>query len=151
MDPVTIVAAAVAAGAAAGVTDTAKAAVTDAYAALKNLITGKYRGVDLTQVENEPDSEAHRDSLATDLIAHGADDDDELLTAALHLVDMVQQDAPTVGSVIGVDLERVEAVGLRIADVRSQSTGVRVRDGRFEGDIDIRNVRAGVDDPSHPA
>jgi len=151
MDPVTIAVAAIAAGAAAGVTDTAKLAVTDAYAALKNLISGRYPGVDLTPVEDEPDSAANRDLLAGDLTTHGAGDDEELLTAALHLVDVVKETSPTGSSAIGVDLEQVEAAGLRITDIRSQSAGVRVRDGRFDGDIDIRNVRAGVDDPSHPA
>ncbi|MGW4717847.1 hypothetical protein [Nocardia sp. NPDC004260] len=64
MDPATLVATAVAVGAAAGLTDTAKQSVTDAYAALKGLLTRRYRDVDLAQVEADPDAAAEREALA---------------------------------------------------------------------------------------
>ncbi|WP_433521625.1 hypothetical protein ACQPZ2_30570 [Nocardia pseudovaccinii] len=150
MDPVTIIVTAIAAGAAAGFTDTAKQVIADSYSALKGLISGRYQNVDLRPVEAKPDSAAKRASLAEDLTDAGADADDELLTAAQELIHLVRTNNAGTGHAIGVDLERVEAAALRISDVRSQSSGVKVRDGSFSGDIDIRNIRAGSGEEPHP-
>ncbi|WP_280251860.1 hypothetical protein [Nocardia abscessus] len=147
MDPVTIVATAVAIGAAAGLTDTAKQSVTDAYGALKGLLTRRYRDVDLAQVEAAPDSAAERESLAGALNAHGAAEDHELLAAAGELIEAAVR--ADVGAA-GVDLAMVEAAALRISRVTSTGTGVRVHGGRFSGDIHIEDIDAGAGDTSHP-
>ncbi|MBF6222090.1 hypothetical protein IU479_28775 [Nocardia abscessus] len=153
MDPVTIVATAVAIGAAAGLTDTAKQSVTDAYGALKGLLTRRYRDVDLAQVEAAPDSAAQRESLAGALDAHGAAEDHELLAAARELIETAVR--ADVGAA-GVDLAMVEAAALRISRVTATGTGVRVHGGRFSGDIHIEDIEAGAGagagagDTSHP-
>ncbi|MGY1900582.1 hypothetical protein [Nocardia gipuzkoensis] len=147
MDPVTIVATAVAIGAAAGLTDTAKQSVTDAYGALKGLLTRRYRDVDLAQVEGAPDSAAERESLAGALDAHGAAEDHELLVAARKLIEAAVR--ADVGAA-GVDLAMVEAAALRISRVTATGTGVRVHGGRFSGDIHIEDIDAGAGDTSHP-
>ncbi|WP_194834859.1 hypothetical protein [Nocardia sp. XZ_19_369] len=149
MDPVTIIAAAIAVGAAAGVSDTTKQSVTDAYTALKGLLARRYRDVDLTQVETTPDSPAERESLADLLHARGAAEDDELLAAARDLVAAVRAGA-AVDGIVGVDLAAVEAAALRISHVTATGTGVRVRGGRFSGDIDIANIDARHGDSTHP-
>ncbi|WP_327110622.1 hypothetical protein OHB12_22885 [Nocardia sp. NBC_01730] len=151
MDPVTIITTAVAVGTAAGVTDTAKQSVADAYSALKSLITRRYRGVDLRQVENMPESTAERESLAQALSERGAADDHELVAAARDLITAVRTGSEGAGAVVGVDLEMVEAAALRISGVSSQGIGVRVRGGHFSGDIDIHNIVAGPGEPPHPA
>lgn len=152
MEPLTtVVATAIAVGAAAGLTDTAKQAISDAYNGLKRLITGKYRDVDLGPVEKKPDSTAKRDSLAEDLEEAGAGQDHELLAAAQTLIAAVRAHANDAAAAIGVDLERVEAAALRIGSVESAGTGVRVKDGKFHGDIDIDQVRAGPRGPNNPS
>ncbi|MGW0250173.1 hypothetical protein ACWDYH_26470 [Nocardia goodfellowii] len=146
MEPVTVIVAAIAAGAGAGVTQTVSQAVTDAYTALKNLLTGRYRDVDVAPLERKPDSAAKRESLAEDLSAAGADQDRQLLAAARAVITAVREHAPGTGPAIGVDLQRVEAAALRIGSVESSGTGVRAVDAKFHGDIEIQRVRAGQQD-----
>ncbi|KAA8889001.1 hypothetical protein F3087_08380 [Nocardia colli] len=150
MDPVTIVATAVAVGAAAGVTDTAKQSVSDAYAALKRLLGSRFRGVDVGAVEDAPESADAREALADELAAQGAGADTELLAAAEALIGLARVQAAEVVAVVGVDLSQFEANSLRIADVASSGSGVRVRDAQLAGDIDISNVRAGQGESPHP-
>jgi hypothetical protein len=54
------------------------------------------------------------------------------------------------GVAVGVDLERVSAAALRIREVESTGTGVRVVGGTFEGDIEIGSVKAGRPEPQDP-
>jgi len=152
VDPITLVVSAVALGAAAGLKDTAAAAVTDAYAALKGLITQRYRDVDVTPVEKKPESEAKRDSLHEDLTEADAGADEELFAAARRVVDQVRAHDDVTGSALGIDLERVQAEFLRVHRVESDGTGVRVRDGTFRGGIEIDDVRAvhGQGGPDRP-
>lgn len=142
-----IVADAVAAGAAAGLKDTAKLAVKDAYKQLKNLVTGRYGQVDMTAVEQRPASEHRRSELAEDLTAAGAGGDTELLAAAQALLAAVRAHEAAAGVAVGVDLERVQAAALRVREVESTGTAIRVVDGRFDGDIDLGSIRAGRQDP----
>ncbi|MFB8001522.1 hypothetical protein [Nocardia sp. NPDC056000] len=151
MEPLTtIVATAVAVGAAAGLKDSAKQAVVDAYSGLKGLITSRYRGVDLGTVETKPESLSKRESLAEDLDDAGAGEDLELLAAAQGLIAIVRANAPQTGPAVGVDLARVEAEALRISDVEASGTGVQAVDSTFHGNIDINNVRAGIQGPLDP-
>ncbi|MBF6341705.1 hypothetical protein IU450_38380 [Nocardia abscessus] len=144
-DPVTLtVAAALAIGAAADRADTGNVALADAYLALKRLVTRRYRGVDLEIVEHRPESESRRAVLAEELADHGAGDDHELRSAALLLIETARQSSDKLGAAVGVDLEQVVAAGLPIADIEPTSTGVRFSDGRFSGDIQIHNIRAGT-------
>jgi hypothetical protein len=80
VDPViTPIAAAIAAGAAAGLKDDATQAVRDAFGALKSFLGGKYPKVDLGPLEAKPDSHAKQMSLAEDLADTKADRDSEVL------------------------------------------------------------------------
>ncbi|WP_280493233.1 hypothetical protein [Nocardia asiatica] len=144
-DPVTVtVAAALAIGAAAGRTDTGNVALTDAYQALKRQVAKRYRGVDLKIVENRPESESRRAVLAEELADHGAGEDDELRSAAILLIEIARQSSDKLSAALGVDLEQVIAAGLHIDHIESVGTGVRISDGRFSGDIQIHNIRAGT-------
>ncbi|MFI7000058.1 hypothetical protein [Nocardia sp. NPDC050175] len=146
----TIVATAVAVGAAAGVTDTAKQSVADAYAALKKLLGSRFRGVDVGAVEDAPESIDAREALAGELEARGAGADAELLAAAEELIGLARATAAEAVAVVGVDLAQFEGGALRITDVVSSGDGVRVRDAQLAGDIDISNVRAGQGESPHP-
>lgn len=143
MDPVTIVVAAIALGAQEGIRDTVASVVKDTYAGLKRLISDRYKGIDPTAVENKPSSEAKRASLEEDLKDAGAESDGELLAAAKALIDAVRADNPQAGAAIGVDLEQIEAEAIRIQNVLSAGGGVRVRDAKVSGPIDISDVRSG--------
>ncbi|MFQ6395713.1 hypothetical protein ACLMAJ_19885 [Nocardia sp. KC 131] len=145
-----IVAEAVAVGAAAGLSDTAEQAIADAYQQFKAVVTGRYTGVDVAAVEQRPSSQHRRQELAEDLTAAGAERDTELLAAARALLAVVRAHEAQAGAAAGVDLERVEATALRIAEVSSTGTGVRVVDGSFAGDIEIGRVRTGRQDPPDP-
>jgi hypothetical protein len=143
MEPVTIIVTALATGAAAAAKSTVETAVKDAYAAFKALVRRKYGAVDVTPIEAKPESEARRSVVAEDLQGAGAERDAELLQAAQALIELIRSRAPETGPAIGVDLERVSASALRIREVESEGTGVRVRDAQIAGDIDIGTVRAG--------
>lgn len=147
VDPLTIVVAAIALGAQEGVRETVAAAVKDTYAGLKRLITDRYKGVDPTAVENKPSSDAKRASLQEDLKDAGAEQDADLLAAAKAVIEAVRADNPQAGDLIGVDLERIEAEALRIQNVQSTGGGVRVRDAKVSGPIDISGVSSGQTGP----
>jgi hypothetical protein len=147
VDPVTLIVSALALGASAGLQSMASTAVSDAYSALKRIFDRRYGDIDVSPVERRPESAAKRDSVAEDLAAAGAGTDAELLAAARQLIEQVDSHVPDVARAIGVDLERVRAAALRVTDVDSAGTGVRVRDSEFGGDIDISGVRAGPDRP----
>lgn len=143
MDPITIIVASLAMGAAAGLKDTAADAVKDAYGALKGFLARKYSKVNVESIEEKPESEARRSVVAEDLAAAGAEADEELRALAEKLVETLRTHAPEVGAVVGVDLEHVSADFLRLRDIASTGTGVHVKEGEFRGGIDIEGVRAG--------
>lgn len=145
--PLTIVVAAIALGAQEGVRETVAAAVKDTYAGLKRVITDRYKGVDPSAVENKPSSDAKRASLQEDLKDAGAEQDADLLAAAKAVIEAVRADNPQAGDLIGVDLERIEAEALRIQNVQSTGGGVRVRDAKVSGPIDISGVSSGQTGP----
>ncbi|MDL9947086.1 hypothetical protein QSJ19_16115 [Gordonia sp. ABSL11-1] len=97
MEPVTMVAAAVAIGASEGARDTTKKVISDAYTALRNWITNKYVSVsaEISGLEAEPDEELRRALLAKKLAAAGASEDTELLELAQMLLETVEQQEPS--------------------------------------------------------
>ncbi|MFE3027994.1 hypothetical protein [Nocardia tengchongensis] len=145
-----IVAEALAVGAVAGVQDSAKAAVVEAYQRLKGLVTGRYGQVDVTPVEQRPESQHRRDEFAEDLQAAGAGQDTDLLAAAQALLAAVRAHEAAAGAAVGVDLERVQAAALRIREVDAVGTGVRAIDVSIDGAIEIESIRAGSQDLQHP-
>jgi hypothetical protein len=138
---------ALAAGAAAGLKPAAEQAVRDAYAGIKRLIQDRYAQIELAPLEQKPESEAKRASLTEDLEEAGAGNDEELLAQARALVAVVEQHDAAAAAAVGVDLEKIKAGFLRIGSVDAEGTGVRVKEGEFEGGIDIGDVRAGKAGP----
>ncbi|WP_433191931.1 hypothetical protein ACQP1G_24615 [Nocardia sp. CA-107356] len=120
LHPVTMVAAAIAAGAAAGTTDTAKQVVADAYRSVKELIARRFRSVDVGVVEQQPQSPARRAVLAEELSHADAGADEELAAAARQLLLMVYQHAPEVTDAVGVQVRRVSATELEISACTSR-------------------------------
>lgn len=88
MEPISLIIAALAAGAAAGAGDTAGQAVRDAYAALKSLLRRRVSD-DAGQTvlaQHESDPEVWRKPLEQQLIASGAPDDEAVVEAARRLL-----------------------------------------------------------------
>lgn len=146
MDPVTIVAAAVAIGASDGVRETAKTAITDAYASLRNWLTSKYSGVtaEVAGLEEEPDEDLRRALLAKKLATAGANDDSELYELARALLILVEQQEPTVPATVGVTLRRTSVGGdIEIADIAVEGgSGVIAEDVTADGSLRVRGVSA---------
>jgi hypothetical protein len=91
MDPVTLIVAALAAGAVVGVQDTASAMVKDAYASLKALVKkrlGGGPGADLVLARHEQDPRAERAQLMAELARAGAGDDPDLIAAAKAVLEL---------------------------------------------------------------
>ena len=88
MEPVTMaILAAIAAGATAGVTDTAKKAIGDAYAGLKTLLKHKLGGDSkiveaVEKLESDPESAGWKETVGKEAARAGANQDQALIAAA---------------------------------------------------------------------
>lgn len=155
MEPVMLIAAAVAAGAAAGAGDTAKQVVVDAYAALKNLITRRYGVVEaeVVGVEFEPEEPLRRQLLAKRLSKTGAGDDEELQAAAQELLRIIKEQAPAVATAVGVRLTRAAVGGdIEISDLEvTEGTGFEGTDITAGGSLKLSGGRVGRADPDPSA
>jgi hypothetical protein len=138
-----MIVAAIAMGASEGLRSTAAEAIKDAYAGLKGFLARKYPKVGVDSIEEKPGSEARRSVVAEDLAEAGAQDDPELIALVGKLVEALREHAPDAGAAVGVDLANVSAEFLRLRDITSSGTGVRLKEGEFRGGIDIEGVRAG--------
>jgi hypothetical protein len=85
-----------------------------------------------------------------DLTKEGAGHSAEVLAQAKALLDLIAQHAPTTAEVIGVSLTDITSASLRIADVLSSGSGVKVEGANIGGDITIQGVRAGQQGGNHP-
>ncbi len=96
MDPITTaIVAALAAGAVGGLTETSKTAITDAYNKLKDLLTKKFGAKSdvvqaVNQLEARPESAGRKETLQEEMTVVNAEQDDELLAAAQHVLTLVQ-------------------------------------------------------------
>jgi len=144
MDPVSIVVAAFAAGAAAGVKDTAAEAIKDAYFGLKHLISQRYPDVSTSGLERRPDSKAQQSALAESLTDAGAGEDNDVLAAATALVEAIVAHDRTVYATVGVDLSRVEAGSLEFHDLLAvrDATAFRASDVKVAGAINVSGIGA---------
>src|SRR5947207_8409608 len=109
MDPITTaIVAALSAGAISGLTDTAKAAITDGYTKLKGLLTTKYgASSDVVQaidkLEAKPTSAGRQGTVVEEVTEAGADQDAELLALAeriRHLLKEYAKENTTVQQII---------------------------------------------------
>ena len=147
MDPVTAIVTALAVGAAAGLKDDATQGVKDAYAGLKALISRKYQSArgSVARLEEKPDLPGRKASVAEDLVAAGAQDDEELAQCAAAVVALVRSKDPDAARTIGVDLKDVDAAAITLRNVRASgrgATGIRGHGIRTAGDITIEGVTA---------
>lgn len=147
VDPVTLIAGAVAAGAAAGAGDTAKQVVVDAYAALKGLITHRYGVVEaeVVGVEFEPEEPLRRQLLAKRLAKTGAGDDEQLQAAAQELLRIIEEQVPAVVTAVGMRLTRAAVGGdFEVSDlVVNEGSGFEGTDVTVDGSFKFTGGRVG--------
>jgi ABC-type oligopeptide transport system ATPase subunit len=115
MDPVTLIVAAVVAGAASGLGETATDAVKDAYSALKRLLQRAFGDdADAAQALEKLDNNRteYKEVLAAQVRATGADKDKEVLLAAEELLKRVDPSGANAGKYnIKISGGQVGAIG----------------------------------------
>jgi hypothetical protein len=96
MDPITTaIVAALGAGAVSGLTDASKTAITDAYKKLKDLLASKFGAKSeviqaVEALETKSASTGRQGTLQEEITTINAEQDADLLTAAQHLLTLVQ-------------------------------------------------------------
>jgi hypothetical protein len=93
MEPISIIMAALAAGAAAGATEVASQAIKDAYEGLKALVLKRFEGkpaAETALVEYEQDADTWEKPLQKSLVEAGADKEQEIVDAAQKVLQLVQ-------------------------------------------------------------
>jgi hypothetical protein len=129
MEPVTLIATALAAGAALGVKETASSAMKDAYAGLKALAKkrlGGQPGAELVLAKYEEAPEVYRTSLISELTEAGADRDVDLVAAAQALMKMVDAAGARAGK-YNVDVRGSQ--GVQIGDHNRQDNVFHTPEG----------------------
>ena len=144
MEPVTAIVTALATGAAAGLKPTAEKIIKDAYEGIKALIKRKLDVPVVEVLEADPKSEAAKALVSEQLKKSGIAEDNEILKQSQALLELIKKHAPSVPETIGVKFGDVDAASLTLGDIISSGSGVIVEKGKFSGDINITNVRAGV-------
>ena len=142
-----LITAALAAGAAAGLTGAATQAVKDAYDALKASLGARFPAINLTPLEEAPGSAAKQGFLSRQLEDVGAVGDPDLLRLSHSVVAAIEREAPTAATAAGVDLMSVRAAYLNVQRVIGP---VRVQDAEMAGGgINITDVgQIGGPDPN---
>jgi hypothetical protein len=114
MDPITLIVAALAAGAAAGLKDTASTAIKDAYSGLKSLIRSRFghhdQAIDkqLAAVDQEPAADPA--PLAEKLRSVRAGDDTELVQAARALLEKADPDGKWQRQILNITISNSKGV-----------------------------------------
>jgi hypothetical protein len=120
MDPITLILTALAAGAGAGLTDTASSAVKDAYGSLKALVKKRLAGrpdADLVLARHEKAPQTWQAPLAAELDESGAGRDPDLMEAAQALMSLVDEAGTRAGKYT-VDVRGAQ--GVQIGDYNTQ-------------------------------
>jgi hypothetical protein len=168
IDPMSLIVAALAAGASAAAKDTAGQAIKDAYNGLKGLIGTRFKGrpeAEMVLAQHEAAPETWEAPLKATLKSTGADQDAAIVEAAQKLDTLVRQAAPAgqtqniadrggtvVAPVFGGSISG-SAIGIAGRDLTgsvSASTGVSGQDLRQLFEPVLAQVRARPADPNVP-
>jgi hypothetical protein len=148
MEPITtMIASAVALGAAAGLKPIVEQGIKDAYDGLKRLIIDRYRDktevVDAVEyVSKNPQAEKRRAVLEEALTEAGATEDATLLEAAKAVHVAVENHAPDLPRSIGMDIGRLKAAVLEVENVQAAAggTGVKIDTADIAGAATFKNI-----------
>jgi hypothetical protein len=129
MDPVTLIVTALAAGAASALQDGTSAAVKDAYARLKALVTRRFVSrakAELVLAEHQGAPQTWEKPLAAELSAAGAEGDADLVAAAQALMSLLDE----VGSRAGKYMMTVQdSQGVQVGQHNTQTNIFRPGSG----------------------
>jgi hypothetical protein len=120
VDPVSLIVAALAAGAVAGAQDTATEAVRDAYTGLKDLVRRRLSGRKSSEaalVQHEQSPEHAGGTLEAELVAVGAGDDAAILEGARRLMALLDPAGFRAGK---YDVDLRGAQGVQVGDYNTQ-------------------------------
>jgi hypothetical protein len=131
MDPISIIIAAIVAGALAATQDVAAQAVKDGYATFKALLARKFGHKPdvadaLEKVEQKPDSEARRALLKEELETAGAAQDAEVVRQAQALLDLLKESGLAPGPSYQATLSGSGAIAQGKGAVAAGAGGVAV-------------------------
>lgn len=143
MEPVTLIVTALAAGASSALKETASKAIKDAYAGLKALIVKKVGTREVGLLESDPHSKARQGVVKEVLEGRNAVNDEEIIRQAQAMLEIIRRELPKTAEAFGVILEDVTATNLKVGNIESTGTGVKVARGEFRGDIEINGINAG--------
>ena len=116
MDPVSMVLAALAAGATAAVQDTTSQAVKDAYAALKALVKKRFEKkpqAEMALAEYEKDADTWQKPLQKSLVETGADQDEAIVRQAQQVLKLINPQQASQGK---YNVQIGEGKGIVIGD-----------------------------------
>ena len=155
MEPITtMIASAIALGAAAGLKPIVEQGIKDAYDGLKRLIAERYRDkaevVDAVEyVSKNPKAEKRRAVFEDALTDAGATKDATLLEAAKAVHIAVEQHAPDLPQSIGMDIGILKAAVLEVENVQAAAggIGVKIDTADIAGAAKFKNIGGGG---SHP-
>ena len=134
MEPfITSVVAALAAGAVAAAKDTASQVIKDTYASVRHYISSHYAKVELTGLEQEPDSKGQRLVVEEKLAKEDLAQDSNLPKLIADLLEALKNQAPDAAKTAGVDLDTISAA----VDVQIRRVGAG-------GAVKIKGVTAGT-------
>jgi len=147
MDPLSMIVAALATGAAA----VASSAVGDAYAAVKTLLRQRFDGVALETLEQNPKSAPRQEVVKEDLDTSGAARDEEFLQLVQQLLGAIEKSGAGSGPVPAFDLEHVRAAELVIKRIVAEGPSTAILRGHdvevtgmFEvSDVTVRSTESG--------
>ena len=147
MDPTLVAAAAsaasaVSAGLVAGLTETSKQAVADAYRKVKDVIVRRYPTVDVEVVEARPQATSRQAVLAEELAEAGAVEDPELTAAVRELWQVIAEHSPKAAEPVGVRLSEVAAGEIEISGIAAAgASGVVADRVRVGGKFSVTDVQ----------
>ena len=154
MDPVTIIASAIALGAASGLKPTVEQAIKDAYEGLKRLIIDRYSNkgdvIDtMDYLAKKPDASKRRETLEEALTEAGDAQDTALLEAAKTVHTAVKEHDPELPQSIGMDIGALKAAVLEVENVLAGKGGTAVKIGTAEiaGTASFKNIGGGNSNP----
>jgi pantothenate kinase len=156
MEPITtMIASAIALGAAAGLKPIVEQGIKDAYDGLKRLIAERYRDkaevVDAVEyVSKNPEAEKRRAVLEEALTDAGATKDTTLIEAAKAVHVAVEQHAPDLPQSIGMDIGLLKAAVLEVENVQAAAggTGVKIDTAEIAGPATFKNIGGGGPHPN---
>ncbi|MEZ4867372.1 MAG: SUMF1/EgtB/PvdO family nonheme iron enzyme [Caldilineaceae bacterium] len=114
-----------------------------AYAQVKALLLERHPLLNLELLERRPDSAAKQQSLAEDLLDMQITTDPLFLDGMSRLAEALVEESHNTPATIGVDLTHIRAAALKIQEVRSTGTGLRINDSYIQGDAEISDVQGG--------